>query len=126
MPSVFESALVKYELRGDLLVATYKKGGKFTIASAKEVVRDRLAFTNNRNLCVLIHNAGVVSMDREARAFFSSPDGTKGVKAAAIIMDSVYTSILGNFMIEINRPPMPSRLFRSEEKAIAWLKKFDK
>jgi hypothetical protein len=72
----------------------------------------------------LIFNQGVISMDKEARQFLSSADGIKGLKAAAIILDSPFGSFLGNFFLAVNKTSMPVRIFSSAGSAAKWLAQF--
>jgi hypothetical protein len=63
-------------------------------------------------------------MDKEARDYLSSDSANEGLIAGAIIMDSVFTSILGNFFLSVNKPNIPARMFTDKDQAIKWLRKF--
>lgn len=122
----FDTPYVYYEVSGPLLIAHYKKGIRITLDIAKQIVRERLALTGNRTMVALVLNMGVASMDKEARDFFSSPAGNEGLAAGAIVIDSTFTAILGNFFLTVNKPNIPARMFTKESQAIAWLQKFMK
>lgn len=119
-----DTPYVHYEIKDKLLVATFKKGLKIDLEIAKEIVKDRLSFTEGKMTVALVYNQGVVSMNKKARDFFSSPDGNKNLKAGAIIIDSSFTAVLGNFLLSVNKPNIPARLFTDTEKATQWLEKF--
>ena len=115
---------VHFVLRDGLLIATYKEGLQINLAVAKEIVSKRLQFTEGRSYPVLIYNAGVLSIDKEARDFFSSPDGIAAVQVAAIITDSAYKASLVNFFLRVTRPPIRVKLFQYDTKALAWLRQY--
>ena len=115
---------VNLEMYGNILIGTYKKGLKITLPIAKEIVIMRLIFTNNTDLPALILNQGVISMDKEARDFLSSKEGIKGLKAGAIVLDSPFSSFLGNFFIKISKPKIPAKIFSNKEDALKWLEKY--
>jgi len=124
MKQELDTNYVHLELRDGMLVGTYKKGLKINLSIAREIVQSRLAFTNNKKLPALIFNQGVISMDKEARQFLSSADGIKGLKAAAIILDSPFGSFLGNFFLAVNKTSMPVRIFTNAGSASKWLAQF--
>lgn len=122
----FDTPYVYYEVKDQLLIAKYKKGIRITVDIAKKIVQERLALTGGRTMVVLVLNMGVASMDKEARDFFSSPAGNAGLAAGAIVIDSTFTAILGNFFLTVNKPNIPARMFTKESQAIQWLQKFIK
>jgi hypothetical protein len=124
MKQELDTNYVHLELRDGMLVGTYKKGLKINLSIAREIVQSRLAFTDNKTLPALIFNQGVISMDKEARQFLSSADGIKGLKAAAIILDSPFGSFLGNFFLAVNKTSMPVRIFTNAGSASKWLAQF--
>jgi hypothetical protein len=124
MADALDTTYVSFEIKENILVASYKTGLKINLAIAMEIVKARLAFTNNQNIPVMILNQGIVSIEKEARDFLSSKNGIKGVKAAAIVLKTPFGSFLGNFLISVTRPAMPAKIFSTEEAAMQWLKKF--
>lgn len=122
MSPLLETEYIQFELEGDLLIATYKKGKKIDASVARQIVRDRVEFTQGRPVLVLLVNQGVISIDKDARAYLSSPEGTAGIKAAAILSDTAATAIIGNFIIQVNKPHIPVRLFINRERAVGWLR----
>jgi hypothetical protein len=124
MLSNIDTPYITFEIKGDVLHATYKKGIKITLDIARQVVEARLKLTLDKNFPVLIYNQGVISMDKPARDFLASPEGTRGVKAAAMMLDSAFSSFLGNFYLSVNKPPMPVRIFTNTKAALSWLQKY--
>jgi hypothetical protein len=62
--------------------------------------------------------------DRETREYYSSSEGLRATKALALLVESPFTRVMANFFISINKPLVPTRLFTSEDAAVAWLKTF--
>ena len=60
-------------------------------------------------------------IEREARAYYSS---LRSITARALLVESPVTRVMANFFISINKPPVPTKLFTSEDQAVAWLKNF--
>jgi len=126
MTKYLDSQYVHFELREDLLICTYKKGLKLNLEMVKEIVKTRLEFINYNPTLVIIYNAGVVSMDKQARDYLSSAEGVRGCIAAAIVLDSAFSSFLGNFFLSVTKPKIPARIFSQTEEALKWLNKFRK
>jgi hypothetical protein len=120
-----DTPYVLYEIKDNILVATYKKGVKVNLEIARKIVSDRRQFLGNKSVPVMVINQGVLSMDKEARDYLSSAEANVGLKAGAIIMDSVFTSILSNFFLSVSKPNIPARMFTNQEQAMKWLRKFN-
>jgi hypothetical protein len=121
---VLDTPYVHYEVKDDILFATYKKGVRIDLDIARRVVEDRLNLTGRKGMVALVFNHGVMGMDKEARDFLSSPSGNEGLKAGAIIANNEFTSLLGNFFLSVNRPNIPARMFTNVSQARKWLEKY--
>jgi len=119
-----ESIYVNLELLNNILVARYKSGPKIDLEAAKIILKERLEFTNNKPMPVLVIDSGLVSMDKKARDFLSSTEGVTGIRASAIISSSVVNSMLVNFILKISRPNLPVKVFTNRTAAEIWLKSF--
>jgi hypothetical protein len=118
-----ETPYVRLELRPDgILVAWYKKGTKIDLPTAHEIVASRIAFTGESTFPVLLYIEGLVTIEREARAYISSPEGVKYLSAAAIMEDSPFAAAVGNLFSTLNNPfKIPVRIFTKPQSAIIWL-----
>lgn len=124
MMKILDTPYVYFELRDDLLIGTFKKGLKINLEIAKEIVRSWQDFTEHKPVRQLVYNQGVVSMDKKARDYLSSDEAVGKVIAGAIVLDSPFSTFLGNFYLSVSRPKMPARIFSNTEKALKWLDKF--
>jgi hypothetical protein len=75
-------------------------------------------------VAALVNITHAKSVNQEARKYYSSEDAERVYKAVALIVNSPVSKMLGNFFIGLNKPPMPLKLFNSEEEGVAWLKGF--
>jgi hypothetical protein len=94
------------------------------LADMKEINEHLVRLSGGKKIPVFDDIRGVKSITREARLFTSSAEAVQVSQAAALLIGSPVSSIIGNFFLGINKPPYPTRLFTSEEAAIKWLKGF--
>jgi hypothetical protein len=109
---------------GKVLEATYKPGPRIDLDAAKTILKERLTFTDGKDVPVLVIDSGLVSMDKSARDYLSSNEGIKGIRASALISHSKVNSMLVNFVIKISRPNLPVKVFTDREEAMEWLNSF--
>jgi hypothetical protein len=64
-----------------------------------------------------------LTVDKEAREKGPDPEIQKYTKAGAIVQNSLAHRILANFIIRVQRPPVPTRSFSSIQDALTWFKK---
>jgi hypothetical protein len=72
----------------------------------------------------LLDSREAISISREARSYYAGPENARVLSAVAILVGSPLSRVIGNFFIGLNRTSFPSRLFTSEEQALAWLRSF--
>jgi hypothetical protein len=92
-----------------------------TLTDAEENVRATAELTKGRRLPLILDARRAKGISREAREYYTGPDNAAVVMATAMIIDSSVGKIIGNFLIRVNRPPFPFRLFSDENSAHAWL-----
>ncbi len=112
------------KIENGILVGTYKNDVHITLEMAKDIVQSRLLLTEKKTIPCLIMSNGVVSMDKSAREFLASEQGTVALNASAIFVKSAFSCFLGNFFIKVNKTTIPVRLFTEVVKAKQWLEKF--
>ena len=107
-----------------ILHVVVKPGAEIHLDDAKETVAqlDRLAGGKRRP--VLVDMTHLRSMDRDARLHVAGPATAKVEIAAALLVGSPLAKAVGNFFMGINKPLIPTRLFTSQEDAIAWLREY--
>lgn len=89
---------------------------------AKKGVETRIRLTNARKCLLYADMSNVISMTREARAYYASYEGTSLVKACAVFTPSALAFTLVTFFINFNKPNTPYKTFTSKRNAFQWLK----
>jgi len=95
-----------------------------TLADAKENIATVVKVSKGKRYPVLVGGRNVKSITREARAYYAGETTANAVYAAAILIGSPVSRMIGNFFMNFNKPKYPLKLFTSETDAIEWLKGF--
>lgn len=103
---------------------TVKRNAVIGLADAQENSKAVLKISQGKTLGLLVDLREIRSISKEARDHFAMHNRQPGVSAIAMLIKSPLSRVVGNFFLGINMPSVPTNLFTSEEKAIAWLKKF--
>lgn len=109
------------EIIDGVLHAHYKAGLKLNLEDAQYLVSERIKLCEGKEYPFVIYDGGVVSMDRDARVFFSSYEGTKGISLAAFLETSVFSKMLINFFLKLTKPSVKSRAFNDVNEALDWI-----
>ena len=75
---------------------------------------------------MLVNLKEIKSISKEARDHFSMQNRAPGVSAIGLLIKSPASTLIGNFFLGLNKSIVPVKLFTSEEKAVLWLKQFQK
>jgi len=120
-----ETPFFHLRIKDKILVGTYKKNIRINLEIARAIVSTRISFTGGENFPAIIISTGVISIDKPAREYLASDEGTRGLLASAIIVNSAFSSFLGNFFLTVNKPKkMPVKLFTNIVAAEKWLQQF--
>lgn len=110
------------EIKKGILVVEYSDV-HITLEVARDIVRSRLKYQKCDMIPALAHGKSILSANKEARDYFAT-EGNEGMSALAIIMESAFSCVLGNFYLKVSKPNIPTRLFSNEEQATKWLQQF--
>jgi hypothetical protein len=97
-------------------------GTEVTLEDAKETMAAYLRLNKGKRLPLFVDTKAMKSMSRETRKYYAGEEAAKVASAAAIIVGTPVSRVLGNFYIGLSNPHLPSRLFSSEDEALEWLK----
>ncbi len=95
---------------------------EISLQDAQAAIRAVSNVCGGKRCPALVDMRGLVGMDRGARLYFAGEETAKVESAAALIIESLLSKAIGNFFMGLNKPIIPTRLFTSEEEALAWLK----
>jgi len=107
-----------------ILHNTFLPNAEVGFEDAKEIGIANAKAAGGKKVVSLIDARKVKSAVREARKFGVRDETETTRVATAILVDSPISRVIGNFFINIDKPPYPTRLFTTETKAIDWLKEF--
>jgi hypothetical protein len=119
-----ETEAVFFEMDEGILIATYKPHVKITLKQAKAIVEQRLLFIDNTPRPTLVFNSGTLKADKSARDFFSSEDGVAGIKCAALMVNSNFSSLMLTFFLKITKPKLLVKTFTDKKEALTWLSNY--
>lgn len=113
-----------FEMEDGILIATYKENLVIDKNAAIVSVKERLKYTEYKEVVALVDGTHVKEVTKDARDYFGSEEGSHLLKASAIYTNSVLATYLANFLIAVNlhKTIIPVKLFNDRQKAIEWLK----
>jgi hypothetical protein len=117
---LFENDVLKSELEDSIIIGTIKTSF-VDLDMAKQITNIRLDLQKGDSFPLISNIKSIKNINKEARDFMASKEGCEGVIAAAVIINSSITSMIGNFFIQISKPIVPTRLFTDELEAKKWL-----
>lgn len=112
------------ELLNGVLVYSYKAGAFVDLAAARGTTALGTELVTGP-VPTLVRMKEVTQVSHAAREFFAHDPANIGISAAAaLVIGSPVSHIIGNFFLGLNRPNCPTRLFDDEVLALAWLEQF--
>ena len=118
-----ENTYLKVEIENGIMLCVFKPDS-LDIATTKACIATRLSFGEGVSYPTFIDITSIKSVSKESRDYFASAEGYKCITAAALLIDSSVNKIIGNFFLQINKPPIPTKLFNRKSDAVFWLQQF--
>lgn len=119
----YESPYVTMWIKNGILFANFQSNLAMTEDIARTCVEARIFFSRGHSYPLCVDMRGLASMDKGARRYMASMGATL-VKAGALLTPSVLSRTIGNIFLKVDRPPVPMKLFTSEDKAEQWLRQY--
>lgn len=94
---------------------------EFGLSEAKRVYAAIDQLAKGKKLYHLFIFCDCTVPNREARNFFMSQEGCVNKHAEAIVANSLAQKMVFDFMINVERPLVRTKLFNSEIEALSWL-----
>jgi len=120
----YETPFVHLRIKDNILIVSYRKNLIIDLDVAQQIVLQRQSFTRGKTMAAIIFSHGVTSIDKPAREYLASQKGTEGLSASAIIVNSPFSRLLGNFFLRVNKTSIPVKLFSEISKAEKWLQQY--
>lgn len=110
-------------LEPGIFVTRFTNEMHYTMRHVREIERYRASVSEIPMPHLVIACPGMTS-DKEVRDYGADKKAYQYTSATAIVCNTLAHRILGNFFIKIQQPPVPTKMFATEEKAMSWLMKF--
>jgi hypothetical protein len=94
------------------------------LEDVQEIQDEGLKLSGGKPFCALAYLENRPASTPEARTFGATASYSKYRLADAIIVESGLMRLVTNIYINFNKPKVPTQMFETEEKAVAWLKTF--
>ena len=88
----------------------------------KEIIEAIRLIGENRKQLVFVKMHPKALPSVEARNYINHPESGRYTFAQAFLVSSLAQRIIGNFVINVQRPNLPTRLFNTEQDAYTWLR----
>jgi len=100
----------------------------------KEISKDHLLLLTEKigeigdykKSLIYIETPDFISATVEAKKYTTTEESAKYTFANAVLIDNLGKKIAFNFYFRLTSPPIPTKAFGSREKAIEWLRSFQK
>lgn len=106
----------------DVMWVELTDGLRLDATTTREVIDARRELSQGRAWPVLADIRGLRGATRAARRMSASDEVAAITTRMALLVGSSVSEVVGNFFLKVNRPRFPTRLFRSPERALAWLR----
>ena len=115
------AATIRFE--DGILCVTFREGARVTLEDAMESLAAYWSLVGSpKRVPVLVDMRRIASMSDDARRYFSGAETEAGSMGAALVIDSPISKVIANFMIAVNKPPFPTRMFTDPAEALDWLR----
>jgi hypothetical protein len=110
-------------IKKNFIKVVMKEDADVDLPDSKENYEAAIKLTKGERYIVLVDGRNYTTMTESAKEFSSQKETYKNVIAMAIVIDSLPSRILGNFIIALHRKNQKAemQLFTKEKAAINWL-----
>ncbi|TNE48409.1 MAG: hypothetical protein EP343_16235 [Deltaproteobacteria bacterium] len=122
MDEVIETQSAKLWLSDEGFTVLEFKPIEVTLEMAMENIRTHDMLSRSKRIPMLIYAAELKAISREARVYSSGAEANDSILALAIMINSPVAKVLGGLYLRVNKPIFPTKLFVTDDAAIAWLK----
>lgn len=112
-------------LTNECVKVHFMPGSYVSLDMAKEQLSRINDMGSNGKVFVIMDLTEIQGIDKEARQYLASDEAGRIFEAQAYVTRSTSSKIIGNFIMNFNKPACPVKLFNSEEKAVEWFDEFN-
>ena len=118
-----ENDYARFYIKDGILFFVYKEIDNLDLDAAKKIVADRLALQDEVSFPVLCDIRGLKGADKTARDYLAR-EGSALTECVGLLVDSPALKLMTNFYLMVNKPQVPTKVFRTKEEAIGYIKDF--
>ena len=98
-----------------------KKGIYFTIKESKEINQQIVTISNGIPRKILVESSKLNFCDQESRKWTTSKEVSDSIIALAILTKSLPQKLIANFIVNMQKPRVPTKVFTTKKEAETWL-----
>ncbi|MBT6029504.1 MAG: hypothetical protein HOH13_04315 [Crocinitomicaceae bacterium] len=115
----------EFILRNDsILEIKLTKGVYFTIEESKEINHQIVTISNGVPCKVLVEAGKLNFCDEESRKWSTSKEASDPIIALALLINSLPQKLIANFIVNVQKPRIPTKVFTTKKDAESWLLSF--
>jgi hypothetical protein len=103
----------------------FKKDSEVELSHINEIIDLRKGIQQGKKMPTVVDIRGLWHVEKDAREKAATNEMIQHNTALAIISGSLGTRLIGNFYMRFDKPDVPTKMFKSTEDAIAWLREID-
>lgn len=108
----------------EIIFGVYAPRLEIDLTIAKELIDNRVEFSNGKAMYTLIDFTNVKSVTKEARDYMNTPEGgLKGLLGGAFLSNNVVATLFINLFLKVSHPVIPAKFFTDRTEALNWLLK---
>jgi hypothetical protein len=108
----------------ETIFGIYSPKLEIDINIARELVANRLDYTQGSPVYTMIDFTNIKSVTKEARDYMNNPEGgLKALLGGAFLSNNVVATLFINLYLKVNNPTIPAKLFTNKADAVNWLNK---
>ena len=116
-----ENDFCKQWLDDEMLYCIFRPYLEIDINVVKKCVTDRKILTAGISYKMFADVKNLRYFTSEAKEYFASSEGSAGLEAIAFLVNTQIEKFIIRLFIEVNRPPIPCKIFSGKEEALEWL-----
>jgi len=123
--SKIETSVLSMEIKNNIIYCVLKEDADVDLEAIKEAIEARKKLQANKPMLALVDNRKMWQLTKEASDYSASREVAELSRAMAILSDrSLGKRLMVNFFMKMNKQHVPTKMFKSEAKAIKWLNTF--
>lgn len=107
----FETEHIRMWIQGGIFHSEYPPNLIVTIEIAKQIVLDRIEYTNGVEYPVLVDIRNIKKVEYSAMKFWASEESYKSISRLAVFSNAKISKIIFNFWFHVDNPIKPTKYF---------------